>query len=320
MKLFKIATVLLITMFLFTGCGSKPVSQTEKSNKIKVVASVYPVYEFTKQVGKDKIELSMLAPAGRDPHDFEPTPKEIINIKSADIFIYHGANLEPWIDNLKTKDTLKDVTIIEASNNIQLLEFANHHAHSHSSDNDNHNHNHEHEHDTDPHVWLDPARAIIEVNNIAKALAQKDPSNAAYYEENAKQYNLKLAKLDADFSANKNFFKGQKLVTNHAAFGYLANKYGLEQVAVMGLTHDAESTPETIANITNLCKEHQIKYIFTETVVNTKLTELVSKETGAEILVLNPLDALTKEEIEQGKDYLSIMYENLDNLKKAFVK
>ncbi|MDL2281004.1 zinc ABC transporter substrate-binding protein [Selenomonadales bacterium OttesenSCG-928-I06] len=313
MNFLKIIALVLTMIFTLTGCSSQQTLKTENSGKIKVIASVYPVYEFTKQVGKDKIDLSMLSPVGGDPHDFEPTPKEIIKLKSADIFIYHGADLEPWVENLINKNTLQDVTIVEASKNVKLLEFfGDHHNHNHNNNTD--------EHDVDPHVWLDPERAIIEVNNIAEALAQKDPKNAEYYKENAKEYNLKLAKLDEEFSANKEYFQGKKLVTNHAAFGYLADKYGFEQIAVMGLMHDAQSTPERIAIVSNLCKQHEIKYIFTETVVNTKLTEAIAKEVGAEILVLNPLDSLTKEEYEQNKDYLSIMQENLNNLKKAFVK
>jgi zinc transport system substrate-binding protein len=312
MRFLKIAAIFLTMVFMLSGCDSQQASKMASNDKIKVVTSVYPVYEFTKQVGKDKIDLSMLAPLGSDPHDFEPTPKEIISLKSADIFIYHGADLEPWIENLNIKDT--GVTIVEASKNITLLNFSGKHSHSHGADHKIDTH------DVDPHVWLDPERAMIEVNNIAEALSEKDPKNADFYRENAKIYNTKLAKLDEEFLANKDFFQGKELVTNHAAFGYLANKYGFEQIAVMGLTHDAEATPERVAVISDLCKKHKIKYIFTESVVNTKLTEMIAKEVGAETLILNPLDVLSKEEYDQGRDYLSIMQENLNNLKKAFVK
>lgn len=319
-----LVAVIAMGVFLIAGCGQKAVAPGDSSaqaQKLKVVASVYPVYEFVSQVGRDKVEVALLVPAGAEPHDWEPSAKDLINVKNAKLFFFHGANLEHWVDKVIAKDVLGATTPIEVSKNIELRTGGgHHHEHEHdAADKDNHKHEAESDEgdEIDPHVWLDPLLAQQEVTNIAEALAVADPVHASYYQDNAAKYNAQLQQLHQEYQDSLQSIKKRTIITNHAAFGYLAARYNLEQVAIMGLSPDAEPTPEKMADIVKLTRERQIKYLFSETIVNPALAETLAKETGAKVLVLHPLDALTPDEMKQGKNYLILMRENLTQLKLA---
>lgn len=308
---FTTISVCLLALLLVAGCGSKagkPVDSEVK--KIKVVATMYPVYEFVKQVGGDKVDVVMLIPPGAEPHDWEPTAKDIIQIKEAKIFAYHGADFEP-VEKLLHKDVLGNALALEISKDVKKLEAK-------QEDEDEEEHGHAaHEHRFDPHVWLDPVAAQQEVNTILQALVSVDEKNAAYYQQNAEAYNQKLADLDEQYKKSLAGMTRKEIVTSHKAFGYLANRYGFAQLGIMGLSPDAEPTPDKMAKITAFCREHHVKYIFFETLTSPKLAQTLANETGAQLLVLNPIESLTEQEIKDGKNYITIMGENLVNLQKA---
>jgi zinc transport system substrate-binding protein len=315
-----VLVVLFLLGVLVSGCGQRtaaPGDNAQQAAKIKVLASVYPVYEFVRQVGGDKVEVDILVPAGAEPHEWEPSAKDLIQVKNAKLFFFHGANFEHWIGKVTGKDVLGSTTAVEVSKGIELKEGI---PHSHGHDEHNHVDEHKHEHEEneiDPHVWLDPVLAQKEVDNIAEALAAADTANAAYYRENAANYNKELQKLHEEYQSGLQKVKKRTIITTHAAFGYLAERYQLEQVAIMGLSPDAGPTPEKMADITKLCRERQISYIFSETIVSSKVAETLAKEAGAKVLVLHPVDALTPEEVKQGKNYLTLMRANLANLIQA---
>lgn len=303
-RIFVSMNIALAALILLVGCGSNKakVATPDGVPKIKVVATVYPVYEFVKQVGGDKTDVVMLIPPGAEPHDWEPTAKDITRIKEAKIFAYHGSGFEP-VEKLLTKDVLGTTVPVEVSKGVSKL------VESHEDD--------KHGHEGDSHMWLDPLSAQQEVNNILAALTAADEKNAAYYKENAGKFNKQLADLDQEYKKTLGNIVRKDIITSHEAFGYLATRYGLHQVGIMGLSPDAEPTPDKMAEITNFCREHKVKYIFFETLASPKLAQTIAKETGAELLVLNPIENLTEEEMKQGKNYLSIMKENLANLEKA---
>jgi len=303
-RIFVSMNIALAALILLVGCGSNKakVATPDGVPKIKVVATVYPVYEFVKQVGGDKTDVVMLIPPGAEPHDWEPTAKDITRIKEAKIFAYHGSGFEP-VEKLLTKDVLGTTVPVEVSKGVSKL------VESHEDD--------KHGHEGDSHMWLDPLSAQQEVNNILAALTAADEKNAAYYKENAGKFNKQLTDLDQEYKKTLGNIVRKDIITSHEAFGYLATRYGLHQVGIMGLSPDAEPTPDKMAEITNFCREHKVKYIFFETLASPKLAQTIAKETGAELLVLNPIENLTEEEMKQGKNYLSIMKENLANLEKA---
>lgn len=316
MRLGKRVSVYLLVLSLVVfvaGCGK--VNETSAvSEKMKVVATVYPVYDFVRQVGGDKVEAVMLVNPGTEPHDWEPTAKEIAQIKTAKVFFYHGAGLEP-IDKLLAPEVLGSAKAVEVSKGIALLAGREgEHEHEHEHEGKENEHGHEH---VDMHTWLDPVSAQQEVKTIAAALAAADPSNSDYYLANAERFNSELAQLDQDYKSALSTVARRDIITSHAAFGYLAERYDLHQLAVMGLSPDSEPTPDKMAEIIKFCREHNVKYIFFETLVSPRVSETIAKETGAGLLVLNPIESLTAEEVKQGKNYLSIMKENLENLKKA---
>lgn len=309
----------LIIMLVFlvssiAGCG---MSTKPQEKKLQVVASVYPVQEFVKAVGKDRVDVSLLVPPGTEPHDWEPTAKDLAKIKGSALLVYHGAGLEHWVGAVVKPDLLGSAKAVEASKGIALLDAAE------SEAEDEHGPNHSGEtHETkDPHVWLDPVLAQQEVKTILAALIEVDPAHASEYEANAAAYVKELQLLHDEYTVALQHTAKRELITSHAAFSYLAKRYQLQQVPVMGLSPDAEPTADKMAEIIRFCKAHQVKYIFFETLVSPKLAEVLSREAGASTLVLNPLEGLTVEEYKAGKSsYLTLMRENLQQLKKALAQ
>lgn len=309
-KKWSIALILLVAVFLMAGCGGTKSAAPEGAKKIKVVATMYPVYEFVKQVGGDKVDVVMLIPPGAEPHDWEPTAKDVIQIKDAKIFAYHGIGLEP-VEKLLTKDVLGNALPLEITKDVTKLPAGQ------EEEEEEHGHGHGEDHKYDPHTWLDPVSVQQEVNTIAQALASVDEKNAEVYKKNAETYNKKLADLDEKYKKTLTGMTNKEIVTSHKAFAYLANRYGFKQLGIMGISPDAEPTPDKMAKITEFCREHKVKYIFFETLTSPKLAQTLAKETGAQLLVLNPIESLTEQETKEGKDYIAIMNENLINLEKA---
>ena len=366
----KLSTGLIILIIIFcglvlAGCSSSGGKESTgsgpvQSDKLKVIASIYPVYDFAKNVGGDRIDISCLVPPGAEPHEWEPSPRDMVQLQNADVFIYCGAGMEQWV--AKTLETLEKSALpkIDASKNIELLAGHDHHHQVEHQDQDGdsedkhgeeHHHSvtesddsvtvHEHEHEddaahednpvngnhahesidianADPHIWVDPLNAINMVENITAGLVEADPANKSYYEHNAGEYCQQLMDLHKDYQDRLTGARGKEFVTSHDAFGYLAKQYGLIQVPLRGLSPEVEPTPARMVEVVKLVREKEIRYIFFESLVSPKVSEVIAAETGVEILVLNPVGGLTAEEIAAGKDYLSVMRENLANLQKSF--
>ncbi len=314
-------TLLLLLSISLAGCGgsTQPPSFAAGGEKLKVAASFYPLYEFAKVVGGDKVDAVNLVPAGSEPHDWEPTPGHIKTLNAAQVFLYNGAGFEHWVEKTLASLDNKSLVAVETSKGFALLEGK--HEHEGEEEDGGEEHGDEeagHEGEAfDPHVWLDPNGAAHAVEAIKEALIQADPANEATFKANAEAYLEKLNLLDGEFRGGLSQCKTNTFFTSHAAFGYLAHRYDLEQHAIMGLAPDAEPTPKDLQAIVTEAKEQGVKYIFFETLVSDKVAKVVASEIGASTLVLNPFEGLTEEEITAGKDYLSVMRENLTNLKTA---
>jgi zinc transport system substrate-binding protein len=294
----------LLTFLLLIGCSAQKKVQTNlESNKILVYASIYPMYDFANEIGRDRINLKLLTPPGVEPHDWEPTAKLVAEMEKADVFIYNGAGMESWADKLIGVLEAEDLVVVEASSGIDLLKTGEH-EHSHAGS-------------EDPHVWLDPINAKKQAKNIKDALIKADSSNREFYETNYNEFVDKLTDLHNRYQETLKNTKKKKIVVAHAAFGYLAQRYGLEQIPILGLSPQEEPTPSKMAQIAEICRKHNVKYIFFETLTNPKLAKVLAEETGAETAVLNPVGGLTEQEMKDRENYLSIMSDNLDVLKKA---
>ncbi len=289
-------TLILLTGFLVSlaGCVQQP--KSTGTGKISVVTSIYPLYEFSKRIGGDKADVSILVPAGAEPHDWEPGPQDIIRIESARIFVYNGAGLEPYVDKIITKTESTKLIVVDSSEGITLIKEGG---------------------TPDPHIWLDPVRAKQQVDAIEKAFIKADPENSDYYMANAQALKQDLNALDSNISKELAPAKKKVFITSHAAFGYFAKRYNLTQISIAGLSPDIEPSPAQIAGIVTLARENNVKYIFFETLVSPKLSETIANEAGAQTLVLNPIEGLSEEQQKQGENYFTIMHENLKNLKVA---
>ncbi|MBW5446374.1 zinc ABC transporter substrate-binding protein [Cohnella sp. CFH 77786] len=315
-------------VLLLAGCGkgktaSEPAaadSGSHSGSKLKVVATFYPMVEFSRQVAGEHADVVGLIPAGAEPHDWEPSAKDMALIKEADIFVYNGL-VEGWADNALTSAPNEKRIVVEAIHGMTLMKGeAEDHEEEGAEGDAGHGKEEEHGEVLDPHIWQSPVLAQKVVAAIRDALIQADPANADDYRKNADAYNAKLQELDKEFRAGLDGLTGVKrkeFVTQHAAFGYLAKEYGLTQVPIAGLSPDQEPSPAHMAEIVKFAKEHDVKTIFFETLVEPKIAETIASEIGAKTDVLNPLEGLTDDEVKQGLDYIGIMKNNLAALKKA---
>ncbi|SEL13405.1 zinc transport system substrate-binding protein [Carnobacterium iners] len=311
-------------LLLLSACGntdSKVKKNSEEGKTLKIVTTFYPMYDFTKNIVQDNAEISMLIPAGTESHGFEPSAKVVASIQDADVFIYNSDEMETWVPStLEAIDTTK-VTVINASEGIEFIEktkIEEHAEEGHEHAEEGHEHAEEgHEHAIDPHVWLNPVLAQAEVKNIQMGLAKADKENAALYQKNAEKYNQELEELDQEFKAAFENAENRTFVTQHAAFAYLAKQYNLTQVSISGLSSETEPSPAKLAELSNYAKKNNVRYIYFENNASSKIAETLAAEADIELAVLDPIEGVSQKEQDAGVDYIQVMKNNLESLKKS---
>lgn len=286
-KLLALSLFFVLTVLIFVALIKN--KNQIGSDKIQITTSFYPLYFFATEIGGDKVQVTNITPAGAEPHDYEPTVSDIIKMEESKILILNGS-VEPWANKIRDDIKGKDVALVTTSEDTIPL---------------------------DPHTWLSPKLAKSQVQKIAEALVKLNPENKSYYEENEKELIKKLSDLDSSYKTDLTNCDTRTFVTSHAAFSYLAKDFNLNQVAISGLSPDSEPSLKELATITNLVKANNIKYIFFESLVNPKLSETIAYETGATTLVLDPIEGLTRENLQKGANYFTLMNDNLKNLKVA---
>lgn len=324
--------LLIFTLFAIVACGGKNTTTTQE--KKLVITSNYPIYYFTKTIAGDAIDVENLIPTGAEPHDWEPSSDDIIKLEKANAFIYNGAGMEPWADDILKGLKNKDLATLIASDKIVLIKNEEHeeeHHHDHDHDGHDHHHHHEgeHEHDHehehhhhhhgefDPHVWLSLKNAQIEITNIKELLTKISPENKEVFEKNYEKAINDFKALDEKFTNELKEFAGKEIVVSHEAFAYLCRDYGLKQLGIEGVFADSEPSPAKMKEIIDFVKEHNVKVIFFESLASPKVAEAIAKETGAKTDMLNPIEGLTEEDVKNNEDYLSLMNKNLEALKNA---
>ncbi len=297
-------------IFLFAALAGKalygfslrnqPSQKQTQDNKTLITTSFYPLYFLTKEITGDRAEVINLTKTGGEPHDYEPSTKDIMTIENSQLLIVNGAFFESWLGKFDNEINTNNKQILKVAENLADLKF---------------------EEDgileTDSHVWLDPVLAQKEVELINEKLKEIDPNNTKNYQENTEKLLQKLAELDNEFKLGLANCQNDKVITSHAAFAYLAKRYGFEQIAIQGLNPDEDPSPAKIAATTKLARENNISYIFFETLVSPKISETIAKEIGAGTLVFNPIEGLSDEEEQSGENYFSIQRENLTSLRLA---
>ena len=316
-KSMKWALSLVGATALLAGCGAAgSTTENTESDKLQVVTTFYPMYDFTKQVAQDDAEVSMLLEAGMEVHSFEPSSQMIAEIQDADVFIYNSPEMETWVPDVLASIDTSDMVVICASDAITLLEYEGE-AHAHDHESEEEGANADHSHTVDPHVWLDPVLAQTEVSTIAEGLAEADPDNAEDYLENAGIYNGKLNELDEAYRAAFEGTENRTFVTQHAAFAYLAARYDLNQISVTGLNAEVEPSAAALATLSDYVKANNISHIYFENNASSQTAETLAEEVGVELAVLSPLEGITEEDQKKGSDYISVMLDNLEALKKS---
>lgn len=281
---------------LFFSAKKQQMAEESSQQRLKIVATFYPLAEFAEKVGGEKVEVETLVPTGVEPHDFEPTVRDIELLQNADLIIYNGAGFERWIEKVLPEIDPANKKSLKMSSSISLLKSGE---------------------TQDPHFWLDPVLAQSEVEGISQKLALLDPVHAIEYRQRADAYAAQLGQLDFQFKQKLSQCQKKTIITSHAAFGYLAKRYGFSVLSIAGLSPDSEPSNQHLAEISQTVKQYGLKYIFFESLVSPKLANTIAQETGAKTLEFNPLEGLTAAEKSQGKDYISIQKQNLENLQLA---
>ena len=284
-------------------------SQPLTTERLAIVVTFYPLYDFARQVGGERVEVTALVPTGVEPHNWEPSPRDITRLERARAFIYNGAGLEPWIGKLLEAARAPSLVVVDTTEKIPLrsADFPGQEDRKLSSESPRQA--------PDPHVWLDPVFAQAQVEAIRAGLAKANPASAPAFETNARTFSEQLANLHREFEQGLANCVRREIITSHAAFGYLAARYQLTVVPIMGLAPEAEPSAAELARIVRFARRHHVRVVFFETLVSPKLAETLSREIGARTLVLNPIEGLTREEAAAGKSYLSLMRENLQSLR-----
>lgn len=291
----KRALLLLVATMLLTGCSVvAPPSQDENAKPISVAATFYPWAYFLQRIGGEHVRVTSIVPNGVEPHDFEPGPGDVDTIRSAKLFVYNGAGMDAWAEKLASDLGSVPVRGIRIMDLVPTAQVNG---------------------EIDPHFWLDPVEVKTVVSALTQELSSIDPVHTSLYEDNARGVMSELAGLDTSFRTGLSHCSLSTVVTSHAAFGYLASRYGFTQVPVAGISPENEPSIAALRAITDLVRIKGIRFIFSEPLSSQRLSETLSRETGASILVFNPIEGLTDVERSGGEDYFSIMRKNLEALR-----
>lgn len=276
----------ILCAFLLSGC-TKDIA----SDKFTIYTSFYGMYDFARMIAGDKAEIKELIPSGVEAHDWEPGTGDMIALSTADVFIYSGMGMEPWVETVLNGINNEKLVVVEASKGIKAPGNGK---------------------VKDPHVWLDPQNALSELTNIAEGISKADPENEDYYMANLENVKKQIVGLHADFSSVTESLADKEIIVTHGAFGYLCEAYGLKQYAIEGLGGESDPSSAKIREIIDYMKNNGKDEIFYIEGEDEKVAAMLCGETGAEMYTLNPFEKGTGD-----MDYFDVMQENLENLKEA---
>ena len=307
--------MLLLIIFLTFLLSCQPAKESNSDDKkLRVIATIFPIYDFAGNIGGDKIKITMLLPPGTDAHHYELRPEDIVKVSKTDIFLFTNFEMEQWaykIINAADKNT--NMLAIETGNGAVLMPLNKEEEH------DDHTEGHDHHASGfDPHIWLDMDNAQKMVDNITAAFIKKDPRNSDYYLKNAHDYKLKLTALDQRYRTELSGCKTKTILhAGHWAFAYLAKRYNLKYIAAYNVLADAEPSPQKIVSLVGQVKTEKVPFIYYEDMINPRLAQMIAKETDAGLLKLNNGHDVSKTGIKNGESFISLMENNLTNLKKG---
>ncbi|MDT9683035.1 metal ABC transporter substrate-binding protein [Streptomyces sp. TRM76323] len=319
-----VAGAAVLGLVTLSACsGSSGGAEKSKDGKLDVVASFYPMQFLAEQIGGDKVSVTTLTQPGVEPHDLELKPRQIAELGDAG-FILYLKGLQPAVD-----DAIKQAGVentVDAATLTTLEAHGTHEDHtghegeahaeeSHAGEHHHEEHHHETEAGGDPHVWLDPVKYAEIAKGVGDRLAEADPDNAAVYGKNTDALVKKLGALDTRFRDGLKNTSTRTFITTHSAFGYLAERYGLDQEGISGVDPESEPSPARVKELQAIAKKEKVTTVFFETLASDRTARTLAKDTGLKTDVLDPLEGIT--ERSKGTDYLEVMESNLAALQKA---
>lgn len=317
---------IFLSILMLTSCATKPENKenkegtsTKEEGKKVVYTSFYPIEFATKEIVKDKMEVKSVIPGGVEVHDWEPSLKDMENLKESKLVLINGLELESWIED--AKKVVDNDKIVDLSDGIDLIkadEDDHDHDHDDDHDHDNEDGHHHHHGEFDPHVWLSLRNFQIVSKNICEAVSNADPENKEFYEKNYEEFKNKLDELDKKYAGEFEKNKGKHIIVPHEAFGYMARDYGLVQIPIENLTSDSEPDLKTIASIVDTAKSEGIKTVFYEGEGSGKVPQTIAKEIGGKAMPIHTLEFITDEQEKNGENYLTMMEENFKNILESF--
>lgn len=292
------------------GCGST--SDTDGEKGLSIVTTIFPSYDFAREVAGEHARVTQLLPAGAESHTFEPTPRDIVQIQNCDLFIYAGGESDTWIEEILASVDTKQVRFLSMMDCVEAVEEEMVEGMQEES-------GHEEESELDEHVWTAPQNAVLITEKITEALADIDVAHAADYEANGAEYVQKLQSLDKEYrQAMENSERKTIIVGDRFPFRYLADAYGLSYYAAFkGCSEDSEPSAATLAFLINKVKEERIPVVFYIEFSNEKVADSICESTGAKKLLLHSCHNVSGEQLKAGVTYLDLMEQNLKNLKEA---
>ncbi len=304
----------LVACLIATGCQAKAKND---NTKIKIIATLFPQYDFARQIAGSKAEIVLLIPPGVESHSYEPSPAEIMKINSADVFIYTGEFMETWAHRIVEGLDNKNLTVIDVSEGVLL--DADDHSHEDETKEEHAAHENDGNPSYNPHIWTDLSNAIIMVENIARGLCAINPDNARYYSENASAYKKELAALDSAFTeVAENGKRNEVIFGGRNPFYYFLKRYDLEALSAYdSCSSETEPSVKTVIKLTDKFRLDGLPVIFYEELKEPKIARTISEETGAQMLLFHSCHNVSKKDISEGATYLSLMKQNLENLKEA---
>jgi zinc transport system substrate-binding protein len=312
-----LAAALLV---LLPASGCKPRERAPQAGRLSVVTTLFPLYDFARQAGGDRVEVHLLLPPGVESHGFEPKPDDIVRVSRADVFVYTNRFMEPWAARIvkSAGEGGGGPLVVDSSAGARFLPLAPHSERDEHHGEEHGEEDHDHPAGADPHIWLSIPNAKKMVENIAAGLAARDPANKNLYEKNAAAYEAELDALDRAFRDGLADCKTRIFLHGgHYAFGYLADRYGLTYLSAYAATAEAEPSPRKLMELITLMKKNSLGHIFYEELITPRTAKVIADETGASLLKLHGLHNVGRDELAGGATFVSLMRRNLENLRKG---
>lgn len=314
----------LSAVAFLAACGNGA-STSSDDDSLQIITTFYPMQALTNAVVGDSAEVTVMMENG-DAHEYEPSAQDIATLNEADVFVYNSEDMETFVPTLLESIDNPDLVIIEAASEVELIDgdvetvgettSEEEHTDEDTDAETEEDHDHEgHSHETDPHTWLDPVNAVTEAQTIANVLTEADPDNAETYQENTRQFASDMMAVHDEYANLFESAETKTFLTQHAAFGYLANRYGLHQVAVTGVTESAEPSPKRIAEIVSYMEENNISVIYGQAGGATEIAKTIASEVGGTVGELQSMESVdTSQYPADGTGFIAIIKDNLESL------